>query len=58
MKINFNGNPSILKNFLYYLISTKGYSIHTIKNYQLDLMLFLQSLLILEVGLSNRALSV
>lgn len=40
MKINFNGNPSILKNFLYYLISTKGYSIHTIKNYQLDLMLF------------------
>lgn len=32
--------PNILENFLNYLISIKNYSLNTIKNYQLDLMLF------------------
>lgn len=39
-KINYNECPAILSNFLNYLLGLKNYSIHTIKNYYLDLIMF------------------
>lgn len=40
MKFDFKDSPTILNNFINYLISVKGYSLLTSKNYFLDLMLF------------------
>ena len=40
MKFDFKDSPTILNNFINYLISVKGYSLFTSKNYFLDLMLF------------------
>ena len=38
--IDFEVNPSILNDFLLYLLNTKNYSISTIKTYELDLIIF------------------
>ena len=40
MEVSTNECPKILKDFLDYLASIKNYSLHTIKNYYLDLMMF------------------
>jgi len=44
MKINYNKNPSILNNFLYYLSGIKGYSLKTISGYNSDLNMFFEFL--------------
>lgn len=40
MKIKYENNPEILNNFLYYLSGIKNYSVLTIEQYCLDLMMF------------------
>lgn len=40
MKVNYNTNPKILNNFLYYLSGIRGYTEETIKAYNSDLLQF------------------
>ena len=40
MNVNYNTNPKILNNFLYYLENIRGYSYETIKAYNSDLIQF------------------
>lgn len=44
MKIKYEENPKILNDFLYYLVGVKNYSILTIKQYCMDLMMFFKFL--------------